>query len=184
MTAFGFSPAVQERSAEVIRFLSQSDAPECLGRLANYRIERVLGAGSSGVVFYAVDESLNRPVALKVLRPSLGSAARQRFMVEARTTASINHPQIVTIYQVGEEGELAFIAMQWLPGETLEARLDRVTFLPESEVRAIASQIVSGLQVAHDKMLVHRDIKPANIWLCDKTGEVKILDFGLARIAE
>ncbi len=176
--------AIQERSAEVIRFLDQSDSPECLGRLANYRIERVLGAGSSGVVFYAVDESLNRPVALKVLRPSLGSAARQRFMIEARMTASVNHPQIVTIYQVGEERELAFIAMQWLPGETLESRLERVTFLPEPEVRAIASQIVSGLKAAHEKMLVHRDIKPANIWLCEKTGEVKILDFGLARISD
>ena len=176
--------AIQERSAEVIRFLDQSDSQECLGRLANYRIERVLGAGSSGVVFYAVDETLNRPVALKVLRPSLGSAARQRFMIEARTTASVDHPQIVTIYQVGEERELAFIAMQWLPGETLESRLDRMTFLTESDVRGIASQIAAGLHAAHEKMLVHRDIKPANIWLSEKNGEVKILDFGLARIAD
>ena len=176
-------PLAKERAAEVLRLLDVDQSDSSLGNLGHYSIQELLGVGSSGVVFRAVDEQLGRPVALKVLRPSLGSAAKQRFMVEARSAASVDHANVVTIYQVGELDGLAFIAMQWLPGRTLETVLADVTFMPEQEVRDIARQIAAGLHAAHQKMLIHRDIKPANIWLTE-SNQVKILDFGLARIAD
>ena len=142
-----------------------------------------MGAGSTGVVYRAIDEQLDRAVALKVLRPSLGSAARTRFIAEAKSAAAVDHANVITIYQVGEEDQLAFMAMQLLPGETLESRLKRDVFLPEATVRAIAAQIAEGLSAAHAKDLIHRDIKPANVWL-DENNNVKILDFGLARVTD
>ena len=139
------------------------------------------------MVFHAIDETLNRNVALKVLRPSLGSVARDRFMAEARVAASIEHKNVVTIYQVGQIDRLAFIAMQWLPGKTLEsivASHSQEPQIEETETKRIVSQVAAGLAAAHQKQMVHRDIKPANIWICDDSDDVKILDFGLARIAD
>ena len=177
-----------DRAAEVLRYLEPANAdPETgevgLGKLDNYLLYRLIGAGSTGVVFHAIDQSLNRNVALKVLRPSLGAVARERFMAEAKVAASIEHAHVVTIYQVGSMDRLAYIAMQWLPGQTLEQRLLE-SELEEAEIRQIVSQIAAGLSAAHQKQLVHRDIKPANIWICETSDEVKILDFGLARIAD
>ena len=158
---------------------------DSLGTLGDYRLLRLIGAGGSGVVFQARDTSLDRLVALKVLRPSLGELARDRFIAEARLAASIEHDNVVTIYQIGQHDRLAFIAMQWVPGETLEARLARESnVLDETTVREFVSQIASGLSAAHQRQLIHRDIKPANIWICDDTDRIKILDFGLARIAD
>ena len=176
-------PLAKERAAEVIRLLDTESSDSNFGKLGLYRLDELLGVGSSGVVFRALDEQLNRPVALKVLRPSLGEAAKERFMIEARAAASVDHPNVVTIYQVGQLDGLAFIAMQWLPGQTLECALNDVTFFSEQDVRDIAQQIASGLQAAHQKTLIHRDIKPANIWLSE-SNQVKLLDFGLARIAD
>ena len=173
-----------DRGAEVLAALQPTDDENAIGQLGNYLLEEIVGTGSTGVVFRAVDQQLNRTVALKVLRPSLGNQARIRFMAEAQAAASIEHPNVVTIYHVSEENGLALIAMQWIPGETLEERLTNVTFLPEDAVRQIATQIAAGLQAAHDNALIHRDIKPANIWLREETDEVTILDFGLARIAD
>ena len=136
------------------------------------------------MVFQAIDQKLDRTVALKVLRPSLGSVARDRFIAEARLAASIEHPNVVTIYQVGQHDRLAFIAMQWLPGETLEAKLNATVTMDEADVRSISAQVAVGLQAAHDRQLVHHDIKPANVWISDESEEVKILDFGLARIVD
>ena len=170
-----------ERAAEVSRFLSPSDEATDIGRINNYRITELLGAGSAGVVYRAIDEKLDREVALKVLRPSLGSQARTRFLVEAKSAAAVDHPNVITIYEVGETEMLAYLAMQLLPGETLEKRLQRDVFLPEEKVRSIAVEVAHGLAAAHGKELIHRDIKPANIWLADDD-HVKILDFGLARI--
>ena len=118
---------------------------------------------------------------MKILRPSLGQPARNRFLVEAKSAAAVDHPNVITIYEVGETDALAYLAMQLLPGETLESRLQREAFLPENTVRSIAADVAQGLQAAHNKELIHRDIKPANIWLTDDH-QVKILDFGLARI--
>ena len=186
--AKGIAPEIlADRAAEVLRCIEPptSDDDESLGTLGEYRLLRLIGAGGTGVVFQAKDISLDRLVALKVLRPSLGDTARDRFIAEARLAASIEHDNVVTIYQIGQQGRLAFIAMQWDSGETLEARLAGESApLDETTIREFISQIASGLSAAHQRQLIHRDIKPANIWICEGTGRIKILDFGLARIAD
>ena len=118
------------------------------------------------------------------MRPSLGDLARDRFVAEARAAASLDHENVVAIYQVGEQERLAWIAMKWVPGETLESRLHREGSLAEEEVRRLAIQIAKGLAEAHRQQLVHRDIKPANVWIGDADGKVLILDFGLVRITD
>jgi serine/threonine protein kinase len=154
-----------------------------LGRLGDYRILAMVGIGGMGIVFRAGDIKLNRLVALKVMKPEAVSddIARQRFMAEGRSAASIQHDHVITIYQVGEDNGLPFMAMQFLEGETLDRRIKRQGKLPATEIQRIGREIASGLQAAHDKGLIHRDIKPGNIWLETGTGRVKILDFGLVR---
>ena len=184
----GIAPEIlADRAAEVLRCVEPpaSGDAESLGTLGDYRLLHLIGAGGTGVVFQAKDISLDRLVALKVLRPSLGDTARDRFIAEARLAASIEHDNVVTIYQIGQQGRLAFIAMQWESGETLEARLaGESAQLDETTIREFISQIASGLSAAHQRQLIHRDIKPANIWICDDNDRIKILDFGLARIAD
>ncbi|MBS0207102.1 MAG: protein kinase [Planctomycetes bacterium] len=164
-----------------------------LGRLGEYRILKVLGAGGMGGVFLAEDSQLRRRVALKVMRPRAAAApgAAERFLREARAAAALRHPRIITIYQVGQAAEVPFLAMEFLEGETLEERLIRQSPLPLPDALEIGRQIAEGLSAAHAKGLIHRDIKPANIWL-EKTQSanrtdslaIKILDFGLARSTE
>ena len=175
---------LEDRAAEVTQRLPAAEQSDSIGRLGDYEIKRLLGAGSTGVVYEAIDQRLRRRVALKVLRPSLGAAAKDRFMAEARSAAAIDHPGVVTIYQVGEDSALAYMAMELSDGQTLEERLHEVSFLPEPEIKRISKQIAEGLAAAHRHGLIHRDIKPANIWLKANTGQVLILDFGLARIAD
>lgn len=170
-----------DRAAEVLRCLTPAE--NILGQIGQYELLRLIGAGSSGVVFQANDTSLSRVVALKVLRPSLGPLARQRFLAEAKAAAAIEHANVVTIYQVGEQDRLAYMAMQWVPGETLDTQLQTQSLVEEKDVRHIAREICGGLQAAHGKQMIHRDIKPANIWVCEDQS-IKILDFGLARIAD
>ena len=173
-----------DRAAEVLRCVSPDENDQTLGSIGSYQLIRLIGAGSTGVVFQAVDLNLDRKVALKVLRPSLGSVARERFIAEARLAASVEHPNVVKIYQTGQENRLAYIAMQWLPGQTLEAKMSSESCINEADVRQISGQIAAGLHAAHQRQLVHRDIKPANIWISEDDQEVKILDFGLARIVD
>jgi serine/threonine protein kinase len=139
-----------------------------------------------GVVFQAEDTELLRPVALKVIKPERAgdAAARQRFLQEARGPAAVAHDHIVTIFRVGEDRGVPYLAMQLLQGETLQARLRRDGPLPAAEVLRIGRQIAEGLAGAHERGLIHRDIKPANIWLEAPGGRVKILDFGLVRMAQ
>ena len=172
-----------DRAAEVLRCVEANPDNQTLGSIGDYQLIRLIGAGSTGVVFQAIDQKLDRTVALKVLRPSLGSVARERFIAEARLAASIEHPNVVTIYQIDQFDRLAFIAMQWLPGQTLEAKLHSTATMADEDVRRISAQVAAGLQAAHARQLVHRDIKPANVWISDDD-EVKILDFGLARIVD
>ena len=172
-----------DRAAEVLRCVEPDSDNQTLGSIGDYQLIRLIGAGSTGVVFQAIDQKLDRTVALKVLRPSLGSVARERFIAEARLAASIEHPNVVTIYQIDQFDRLAFIAMQWLPGQTLETKLQSTATMVDEDVRRIAAQVAAGLQAAHQRQLVHRDIKPANVWISDDEG-VKILDFGLARIVD
>lgn len=177
-------PIVEDRAAEVQSLLPDSNVESDLGKVAHYRIVELLGAGSTGVVYQAFDEQLKRHVAIKILRPSLGEAARERFIAEAQATAAIDHVHVITIYHVGEEGPLAYIAMQLQPGETLDERLVRETILSIEETKSLGRQIAAGLHAAHQNGLIHRDIKPANIWLDTQQNEARILDFGLVRVTD
>ena len=173
---------IADRAAEVLRCVTPSE--DSLGTLGDYTLIRLIGAGSTGVVFQAIDQTLERTVALKVLRPSLGEIARNRFLIEAKLAASIEHVNVVTIFQVGQVGRLAFMAMPWLPGQTLDSLLASGEQLEENQIVEIVRQVAAGLDAAHQKQLVHRDIKPANLWICEDDHRLKILDFGLARISD
>jgi serine/threonine protein kinase len=165
------------------------DPPEStgeLGRLREYRINRILGEGGMGVVYLAWDSNLHRSVALKVMKRAIAEneQSRQRFLLEARATAAIDHDHIVTIYQVGDHNGVPYLVMKHLEGQTLEDRLRVEKVLPLADAVRIARQIAEGLQGAHSCNLIHRDIKPSNIWIEKNRNRVKILDFGLARIAD
>ena len=171
---------VADRAAEILRCVTPDE--ESLGILGDYKLIRLIGAGSTGVVFQALDQPLHRTVALKVLRPSLGEIATNRFLTEAKLAASIEHANVVTIFQVGQVDRLAFMAMQWLPGQTLDDLLTSGEQLDDEQIVEIIRQVAVGLNAAHQKQLVHRDIKPANLWICEEDQQLKLLDFGLARI--
>jgi serine/threonine protein kinase len=165
-------------------FLDRAQAPDELGRLGPYRVMRIIGTGGMGVVFQAEDPSLRRLVAIKAMLPAVVGRGfnRQRFLREAQAMAAIEHEHLVTIYQVGEQRDIPYLVMQYLQGESLEARLARDTRLPHLEALRIARETASALSAAHAHGLIHRDVKPANIWLEGPRGRVKLLDFGLARL--
>lgn len=167
-----------------LHFLSLPRQPDDIGCLADYRVLGVLGEGGMGLVLRAEDERLKREVAIKVMRPSVASNpdARRRFLREAQAAAAIEHDNVIGIYQVGEVNGVPFIAMPLLKGESLQNRLDRVGRLGELDAVKIGYQVAAALASAHARGLIHRDIKPDNIWLEAKTGRVKVLDFGLARL--
>src|SRR5262249_53124313 len=171
---------------ELVGCLAPPQSPDELGRLGPYRVLAVLGAGGMGVVFRAEDPQLNRLVALKAMLPSMAGAesGRQRFLREARAAAAIKHDHIVSVYQVGEDRGVPFLAMEFLEGEPLDKRLRREGKLPVVDVLRFGREIALGLAAAHKRGLMHRDIKPANLWLEAETGRIKVLDFGLARAAK
>jgi formylglycine-generating enzyme required for sulfatase activity len=164
-------------------FLAPAEQPDEIGRLGGYRVLEVLGAGGMGVVFRAEDPRLKRQIALKAMKPAIAASrsAKDRFLREAQATAAIEHDNIVTIHQVGEDRGVPFIAMQFLRGESLQTRLRREGRLDQREVLRIGREVAAGLAAAHARGLIHRDIKPDNIWLDVASGRAKILDFGLAR---
>ena len=140
---------------------------------------RKLGEGGMGVVYAAHDERLDRPVAIKRLRPDSGDGQeRERLWREARTAASVSHPNICQLYEIDSEGEELFLTMELLDGEALSSRLTRGP-LPPSEAGQITLSVLSALGALHQKGIVHRDLKPSNIFLA--LHGVKLLDFGLAR---
>ncbi len=157
--------------------------PLAAGRnLAHYRIASRLGAGGMGEVYLAHDTKLDRDVALKVLPAEFGHDAERmrRFTQEARAASAVNHANVATIYEIGEEGDLHFIAMEYVEGQPLNAKIG-ARAMELTEILDIAFQSADALDAAHLKGVTHRDIKPANIMITPR-GQVKVLDFGLAKI--
>ena len=150
-------------------------------RIGPYLLLEKLGAGGIGEVWKARDPRLNRIVALKFLAlERSGSSPPHDLLREARAASALNHPNIITIFEAGESGERSFVAMEFVEGETLRARLKRPP-VPLEEALEIAGQILEGLAAAHRHGIIHRDLKPENIFL-RVDGYVKLLDFGLAKI--
>jgi eukaryotic-like serine/threonine-protein kinase len=147
-----------------------------------YKLVEELGHGGMGVVYKAEDLKLKRFVALKFLPPHLMDSPdlKERFLVEAQAAAALNHPNICTIYEVGEDEARPFIAMEFVDGETLRDRL-RQGSLKASDALAIAGQVAAGLGEAHRNGIIHRDVKSANIMITAK-GQSKVMDFGLAKL--
>lgn len=167
-------------------YLLPSDKPGSLGRIGHYEIQQVLGRGAFGIVLKALDEKLQRVVAIKVLTPEMASTspARKRFLREARSSASVRHEHVVDIHAVEEE-PVPYLVMEYVPGQTLQQRLDQTGPLDVPTVVRFARQIAEGLAAAHTQDLIHRDIKPGNILLeAGVVERVKITDFGLARAAD
>jgi eukaryotic-like serine/threonine-protein kinase len=171
---------------ESFPFLEPTNRADSLGRIGQYEVLEVLGRGGFGIVFRSMDVLLNRMVAVKVLAPeyAVTSAARKRFLREATLFALVRHENIVQIYGIGEL-PIVHLVMEYIPGETLQQRLERTGPLPVSEVLEIGRQIAEGLAAAHATGLIHRDIKPANVLLSAGPDiRVKLTDFGLARAVD
>ena len=155
--------------------------PEQVGR---YTIERFLGQGGMGRLYLAVDPVIGRRLAIKLIRDGTADPdARARFMQEARAAGGLKHPNVVTVFDVGDHQGHPFIAMEYVSGETLADLIRRALPVPVATKLHLIEQLCRGLACAHRHGLVHRDIKPANLMLDDE-GMLKILDFGIARVAE
>ena len=170
----------------VLAFLDPTDDPRHIGCLGVYPIFEIIGRGGMGVVLKAADPALGRVVAIKVLAPELSylGSARLRFAREARAAASIAHEHVVAIHAVDSWKGLPYLMMQYVPGTSLQGRIESDGPLAVEAILRIGMQVASGLAAAHAQGLVHRDIKPANILLENGIERVRITDFGLARAAD
>src|SRR5262249_34365858 len=150
-------------------------------RIAHFRIDHVLGAGGMGVVYAGVDERLGRPVAVKVLQPEAATddTRRKRLLWDARAASTLNHPNIVCVYETGEADGVEYVAMELVSGTTLAELLEREA-LPQPRGLSLATQIAAALEAAHAHGIVHRDLKPSNVMIT-AAGVAKLVDFGLAK---
>ena len=154
------------------------ETPKLIGR---FEVERLIGRGGMGQVYLARDPVIDRPVAIKLIGSAIeNETARRRLVREARTAGRLRHPNIVTIFEAGEHEELPYIAMEFMPGETLRSLIRRREPLPLRRRLEMIENACAGLAHAHREGVVHLDIKPDNLML-DDTGVVKVLDFGISR---
>ena len=164
--------------------LTNMDTKPTLGR---YEVVGELGRGAMGIVYKGEDPKIHRTVAIKTVRLSefdedMLAEMKERFFREAESAGKLAHPNVVTIYDCGEEHDLAYIAMEFLNGEDLEGYTEKDKIFPLRETLSIASHVAEALDYAHGNDIVHRDIKPANIMRLNDTNEIKVTDFGIARI--
>src|ERR1041385_5232438 len=158
-----------------------------MDRSGRYKIVRELGRGAMGVVYHAIDPNIGRPVAIKTIQlgavrnPDEQQRLRERLFREARSAGILSHPGIVTIYDVEQQDDLAYIAMEYVDGPTLDHLLSGPEPLTGEQMISVLSQTATALDYAHQKGIVHRDIKPANIMIA-ADGTAKITDFGIAKV--
>ena len=179
-----FSSGEETHTADIGATLIDRDTKPTLGR---YEVIDELGRGSMGIVYKGEDPKIHRTVAIKTVRisdfdDSIVDEMKERFFREAESAGLLTHPNIVTIYDAGEEHDLAYIAMEFLQGRDLDEHTKKKNLLPIKVTLSIIAQVAEALEYAHSKGIVHRDIKPANIMRIDETGEIKVTDFGIARI--
>lgn len=175
------SPAVSVLAGTLI----EQQSHELVGQqIGNYRVIEKIGTGGMGEVFLARDTRLERKVAIKILSSGLTSdnQTKQRFIQEAKTASALNHPNIVTIYEIASHGEFDFIAMEYVEGETIRDLLDRGR-VDTRKAAELTAQAASAVAAAHEAGIIHRDIKPENL-MVTRSAQVKILDFGLAKLVE
>ncbi len=175
---------ISQREGSVHQLIFISDA--MISQLGRYEIISELGQGAMGVVYKARDPLIERLVAIKTINLSLAQEEKEeyeaRFYQEAKAAGRLSHPNIVTIYDVGKCGDIAYIAMEFLEGRELRDILDDGRHLPVDQVLDLVAQVARGLAYAHENGVVHRDVKPANIMVV-RDDHVKITDFGIARMA-
>ncbi len=156
-----------------------------MDRIGRYKVVRELGRGAMGIVYHAIDPNIGRPVAIKTIqlggKPDEVERMRERLFREARSAGILSHPGIVTIYDVDQQGELAYIAMEYVDGPTLDQLMAPGETLSPERIFGVLAQTAAALDYAHQKGIVHRDIKPANVMIA-ADGTVKITDFGIAKI--
>ena len=173
-------------ATQSIALSSEQQRQPVLGR---YRIEQELGRGAMGTVYLGVDPKISRHVAIKTLSYPMFKASeleevKQRFFREAEAAGRLTHPNIVTVYDVGEEVDLSFIAMDFIDGPSLREYIDSDQLLDISTAYQLISQVADALDYAHQQNIVHRDIKPGNLLYDQKHQQVKVADFGIARIVD
>ncbi|MFC1869556.1 protein kinase, partial [Thermodesulfobacteriota bacterium] len=172
------------RPADIGATIMDMDTKPTLGR---YEVVDELGRGAMGIVYKGEDPKIHRTVAIKTVSLSdfdedMLDEMKERFFREAESAGLLTHPNIVTIYDAGEEHDLAYIAMEFLNGRDLEVYTEKANLLPLRQTLSTVTQVADALDYAHNKGIVHRDIKPANIMEIEETQEVKVTDFGIARI--
>jgi serine/threonine-protein kinase len=156
---------------------------ELPAKIGRYEVRELLGEGAFGRVFLAFDPRLNRPVAIKLPKPDgFTDDMRERFVREAWATATIHHPNVCPVFDVGDEGDVPYIVMHYQPGGTLGGHLDRWKVLPPQQAVALAQKLALGMAAAHERGVIHRDLKPANVLYDPSKHLALITDFGLARI--